>query len=415
MIEIRILRASIWMRNNRLMSKKSVSARRWLGFVAMTCLAVVTQVQAAGLIPSPPKVALTSYILMDVDSGEVLASQNPDETMHPASLTKMMTAYLAEMELAAGNITRDEKVLISEKAWSMGGSTMFIEVGERVPVQELLKGIIIVSGNDASVAMAEHIAGSEGAFAQLMTNTAKRLGMSHTRFQNAAGWPAEDHFSTARDLAILSKHIVQDYPEEYGLYAEKYFQYGVDKRSGKPLRRQANRNQLLWTNPYVDGLKTGHIEATGYHLAVTAKRDGRRLVSVLLGAKTEKQRADDAQKLLTYGFRFFENVDVKRAGEPLQTVKVWKGQTSEVTAGITEDLVVTVPRGTGKKLKASIVIDPKLVAPVVLGQQLGIVKVLLDDKVVREVPLVAQQAVESGGFIKRLWDSVVLFFKGLFS
>ncbi|MGB1270497.1 MAG: D-alanyl-D-alanine carboxypeptidase family protein [Endozoicomonas sp.] len=397
------------------MSKKVVSARCWLGFLAMVSLAVVGQVQAAGLIPSPPSVALKSYILMDVDSGEVLASQNPDQTMHPASLTKMMTSYLVEKELASGNIKRDDKVLVSEKAWSMGGSTMFIEVGERVSVQELLKGIIIVSGNDASVAIAEHIAGSEEAFAQMMTNTARQLGMKHTLFQTAEGWPSENHYSTARDLAILGKHIVQDYPEHYDLYSEKYFQYGVDKKSGKPLRRQANRNRLLWTNPYVDGLKTGHIEATGYHLAVTAKRDGRRLMTILLGANSEKQRADDAQKLLTYGFRFFENVDVKRAGEPLQTVKVWKGQASEVTAGITEDLVVTVPKRTDKKLKASIVIDPKLVAPLALGQQLGTVKVMLGDKVVREVPLVAQQAVEPGGFFKRLWDNVVLFFKGLFS
>lgn len=395
------------------MSKKRFMPRRLLGLVAAVCF--VSQVQAAAIIPSPPNVAVSSYVLMDADSGEILASQQPDEIMHPASLTKMMTAYIAESELAAGNIKRDDKVLISEKAWGMGGSTMFIEVGERVPVNELLKGIIIVSGNDASVAMAEHIAGSEGAFAQLMTGTAQKLGMTHSRFQNAAGWPAEDHYSTARDLALLSIHIVKDFPEEYDLYSQKYYQYGVDKKTGKPLRRQANRNRLLWTNPYVDGLKTGHIEATGYHLAVTAKRDDRRLVAVLLGAKSEKQRADEAQKLLTYGFRFFENVDVKRAGEALQTVKIWKGQTDEITAGINEDLIVTVPRGTGKNLKATLAIDPMLEAPVATGQPIGSVKVMLDDKVVREVPLVAQQSVERGGFFKRIWDSIILFFTGLIS
>ena len=374
-----------------------------------------TQTQAVSLIPSPPKVSVKSYILMDVDSGDVLASENPDETMHPASLTKMMTAYIAEMELANDNIKRDDMVRISEKAWSMGGSTMFIEVGERVPVSELLKGIIIVSGNDASVAMAEHIAGSEDAFAQLMTGTAKKLGMNNTNFQNAAGWPAENHYSTARDLAILGKHIVRDYPEQYPTYAEKYYQYGVDKKTGKPLRRQANRNRLLWTNPYVDGLKTGHIEATGYHLAATAKRDDRRLVAVLLGAKSEKQRAGEAQKLLTYGFRFFENVDVKKGGEALQTIKVWKGTISEITAGINSDLVVSVPRGSGKSLTASMDIKPMLEAPVEIGQQIGVLKVMLEDKVIREVPLVAQQAVERGGFFKRVWDSIVLFFTGLFS
>nr|MDT0253971.1 D-alanyl-D-alanine carboxypeptidase family protein [Endozoicomonas sp.] len=373
------------------MSKRILSPRRWLGALTMAGLVITGQAHAFGQIPSPPEVALKSYILMDAASGEVLASQNPDEPMHPASLTKMMTAYLAEMELGAGNIQRDEKVLISEKAWSLGGSTMFIEVGERVPVEELLKGIIIVSGNDASVAMAEHIAGSEDAFAQLMTSTAQRLGMTNTFFQNASGWPAEDHYSTARDLAILGKHIVQDFPEHYGLYAEKYYQYGVDKKTGKPLRRQANRNRLLWTNPYVDGLKTGHIEDTGYHLAVTSERDDRRLIAVLLGSKSEKQRANDAQKLLTYGFRFFENVHVKKGGEPLQTVKVWKGDISEIPAGITEDLIVTVPRGTGKNLTASLTIDPKLEAPIEKGQTIGSVKVMLEDELIREVPLVAQQ------------------------
>ena len=379
----------------------------------MAGLVIAGQASAFGQIPSPPEVSLKSYILLDASSGEVLASQNPDEPMHPASLTKMMTAYLAEIELAAGNIKLDDKVLVSEKAWSLGGSTMFIEVGERVSVKDLLKGIIIVSGNDAGMAMAEYIAGSEDAFAQLMTSTAHRLGMNNTQFQNASGWPVADHYSTARDLATLSKHIVEDYPEQYGLYAEKYFQYGVDKKTGKPLRRQANRNRLLWTNPFVDGLKTGHIEDTGYHLAVTSKRDGRRLIAVLLGSPGEKQRADDAQKLLTYGFRFFENVDVKKAGEPLQTVKVWKGGINEIPAGITEDLIVTVPRGTGKNLTASLVTDPKLEAPITLGQTIGTVKVMLDDEVVREVPLTAMQSVEPGGFLKRLWDSIVLFFTGL--
>ena len=404
---IRLLRALIWM------SKKRFMPKRLFGLLAAVCF--VSQAQAAALIPSPPDVSVKSYILMDVDSGEVLASQKPDETMHPASLTKMMTSYIAEAELAAGNINRDDKVLISEKAWGMGGSTMFIEVGERVPVGELLKGIIIVSGNDASVAMAEHIAGSEGSFAQLMDATASKLGMKNTRFQNAAGWPAEDHYSTARDLAILSSHIVKDYPEEYALYSQKYYQYGVDKKTGKPLRRQANRNRLLWTNPYVDGLKTGHIAATGYHLAVTAIRDDRRLVAIMLGAKSEKQRADEAQKLLTYGFRFFENVDVKSAGEALQTVKVWKGQADELTVGITNDLIVTVPRGTGKNLKATLAIDPMLEAPITEGQQLGSVKLMLEDEMIKEVPLVAQQSVERGGFFKRVWDSVILFFTGLFS
>ncbi|WP_067517341.1 D-alanyl-D-alanine carboxypeptidase family protein [Endozoicomonas ascidiicola] len=399
------------------MSKRLFSTRRWLGVLAMATImpimATTAQAQVFRQIPSPPELGLTSYILIDATSGEVLAEKNPDETLHPASLTKMMTTYLTEAELHAGNISRDDKVLISEKAWSLGGSTMFIEVGERVPVGELLKGVIIVSGNDASVALAEHIAGSEGAFAQLMNSTAQQIGMNSSNFQNASGWPAEDHYSTARDLATLSKHIVQDFPEYYAIHSEKYYQYGVDKKTGKPLRRQANRNRLLWTNPYVDGLKTGHIEATGYHLAVTSARDGRRLIAVLLGAKSEKQRADDAQKLLTYGFRFFENVDVKKGGQPLQTVEVWKGDISEISVGIAEDLIVTVPRGSSKDLTATLTINPTLEAPIEQGQAIGSVKVMLDDELVTEVPLIAQQAVEKGGFFKRLWDSIVLFFTGL--
>ena len=403
------------------MSKFLNPVRSIIGLATMTlCLsgglsAGLAQAKTTALIPAAPKIAATSFILMDADSGEILASENPDETMHPASLTKMLTTYIAEAELAAGNIKREDKVLVSEKAWSMGGSTMFIEVGERVPVEELMKGVIIVSGNDASVALAEHIAGSEDAFAQLMNNTARKLGMINTRFVNSSGWPADDHYSTARDMAILSRHIVQDYPEYYPLYAEKYYQYGVDKRTGKPLRRQANRNRLLWSNPYVDGLKTGHIEATGYSLAATALRDGRRLISIILGARSEKQRAEETQKLLTYGFRFFENIDIKKGGEALEKVRIWKGEENETTVAIAQDLIVTVPRGTGKHLKAVMNIDPQVEAPVTVGQRLGSLKVMRDDEVVREVPLLAQKPVEQGGVFKRIWDSIVLFVTGLFS
>ncbi|WP_062267450.1 D-alanyl-D-alanine carboxypeptidase family protein [Endozoicomonas arenosclerae] len=398
------------------MTKRLSPVRKLVGWASMLFIlaAPVAQAKTGALIPAAPKISASSFILMDADSGEILASENPDETRHPASLTKMMTAYIGEVELAAGNIQRDDEVLISEKAWKMGGSTMFVEVGERVPVQELLKGIIIVSGNDASVAMSEHIAGSEDAFAQLMNNTAKRLGMINSHFVNASGWPASDHYSTARDLAILSRHIVKDYPEYYELYAQKYYQYGTDKKTGKPLRRQANRNRLLWTNPYVDGLKTGHTEASGFGLAATADRDGRRLITVILGARSEKQRAEEAQKLLTYGFRFFENVDVKKGGVTLETVPVWKGKQDKVNVAIDKDLIVTVPRGTGKDLKATLEIDPMIEAPVEAGQQLGTLKVTINDEVIKEVPLRAEAAVERGGFFKRLWDSVRLFFKGLF-
>ncbi len=396
------------------MTKFLSPARRFAGLIAlMLCVSAnLSQAQTA-MIPSPPKVAVKSYVLMDADSGEVLASKNPHERLHPASLTKMMTSYIAEAELAAGNIKMDDKALISKKAWSMGGSTMFLEVGDKVSVSDLLHGIIIASGNDASVAMAEHIAGSEDAFTQMMNDTANKLGMKDTHFMNAAGWPAKDHYSTAYDLALLGIHIVKDYPENYAIYSQKYYQYGVDKRTGKPLDRQANRNSLLWTTPYIDGLKTGHIEATGYHLAVTGKKEGQRLITVLLGAKSERQRLEEAQKLMTYGFRFFENVDIKKGGEALQTVKVWKGKVNEITIGIDKDLVVTVPRATGKNLKASLEVYNSLIAPITKGQKVGTVKVTLDDKVIKEVPLLAQQGVNKGVFFKRLWDSIILFFIGL--
>ncbi|MDP0588631.1 MAG: D-alanyl-D-alanine carboxypeptidase family protein [Candidatus Endonucleobacter bathymodioli] len=391
-------------------------ARQIIVLLAVTLCGSADHVQAKmpGLIPPPPKIKVKSFILMDVDSGEILASDNPSETMHPASITKMMTAYIAEAELSSGNIHRDDQVLISEKAWSMGGSTMFIEVGNRVSVAELMSGIIIVSGNDSSVAIAEHIAGSEDAFAHLMNTTAQRLGMHNTHFKNAAGWPTDNHYSTAHDLAILSKHIIQDYPEYYPLYSEKYYQYGVDKKTGGALARQANRNSLLWTNPYVDGLKTGHIDETGYHLAVTAKRDERRLVAVLLGANSKKQRSEEAQQLLTYGFRFFENINIKKAGEALKTVTVWKGKVKQVTVGIGNDLIVTVPRGTGKRLKASMEVEANLVAPLAKGQQVGVVKVLLEDELIQEVPLLMQQSVEQGGLFRRLWDTIMMFFNSLF-
>ena len=398
------------------MSKRKHPVRRLAGLATMMfCLGSgIAQVQASALIPAAPKLASESYILMDADSGEILAAEKIDEPMHPASLTKMMTSYIGEAEVAAGNIGRQDKVLVSEKAWRMGGSTMFIEVGDRVPVEELLKGIIIVSGNDSSVALAEHIAGSEEGFAQMMNGTARKLGMVNTHFQNSSGWPADDHYSTARDMAILSKHIVQDYPEDYHLYAQKYYQYGVNKRTGEPLRRQANRNRLLWTNPSVDGLKTGHIEATGYHLAATALRDGRRMITVIMGSNSEKQRAEEAQKLLTYGFRFFENVDIKRGGQPLESVRIWKGADDDVNVMIEKDLIVTVPRGTGKDLSAVMKLDSSIEAPITRGQQLGSLKVMRGENVVKEVPLLAQRSVERGGIFKRIWDSIVMFFSNLF-
>ena len=383
---------------------------------AMVLLVFASMVRAlpVGLIPSPPQVAASSYILMDAVSGEVLAEENADQRLPPASLTKMMTAYVVETELANGNISRGDLVTISERAWQMKGSLMFIEVGEKVSVSDLLKGVIIVSGNDASVALAEYVAGGEESFARLMNATAERLGMVNTHFVNASGWPAENHYSSARDLAILARHMITDHPEYYPIYAEKEFQHGVDKRTGEPLSPQANRNTLLFTNPNVDGIKTGYSDEAGYCLAASSERAGRRLIAVVMGARSERGRASETQKLLTYGFRFFDNVEVRKGGVTLEQVRVWKGSRNELAAGLKKDLVLTVPRGKGKQIQASMLVDQDIVAPVAAGQRVGTVKVTLDDEVISEVPLIALDPVEKGGWFKRFRDSILRFFIGLF-
>lgn len=297
----------------------------------------------------------------------------------------------------------------------MKGSLMFIEVGESVTIENLLKGIVIVSGNDASVAMAEHIAGSEESFADVMNATAVKLGMTNTHFVNATGWPADNHYTTARDLAKLAKGIIYDYPERYGVYSEKYFQYGADKRTDKPLKRQANRNALLWRDSAVDGLKTGYTKAAGYCLVTSAKKEGQRLISVVMGTKSSKARAAESQKLLTYGFRFFENVKVKSAGASLEKVSVWKGDANRVSIGVAEDLTVTIPRGESKALKAEMEVNSIIEAPLEQGQPLGSVRVSLNEQLIREVPLVALESVSEAGFFKKLWDQIRLFFYQLFT
>ena len=388
-------------------------------FAAVICTALmaissVSHALPAGLIPSPPQIAAKSYILIDAVSGEVLAEHDSDMVLPPASLTKMMTAYVVENELAAGNIRRDDLVTVSEKAWQMRGSLMFIEVGERVSVSKLLEGVIVVSGNDASVALAEHVAGSQGAFVQVMNATAQQLGMTNTHFMNASGWPVKDHYTTAHDLSILARHIIYDHPEYYSIYKEREFQHGVNKKTGKPLAPQPNRNRLLFTNPNVDGLKTGHTQEAGYCLAASAIKDDRRLIAVVMGTKSERARANETQKLLTYGFRFFENVDVNRGGVALEQVRVWKGDIDQLPVGLKDDLVVTVPRGKGKDVKASLIVDDKIEVPIAEGQKVGSVVVRIGDEVIEQRDLVALYEVKQGGFFKRIWDTVLRFFSALF-
>lgn len=383
-----------------LIKKKFVSA-----LITAVAIILPLSVQSAQLIPAAPKIAATSYIIMDADTGAIIAEKNGHQQFPPASLTKMMTSYITEYELAKGNISLDDQVLISEKAWSTKGSRMFIKEGTQVELGKLLKGIIIQSGNDASVAMAEYIAGSESAFASLMNQHAKLLGMENTKFSNATGLPHPDHYSSPYDLALLSRAIIQQFPEHYGIYSEKYFTYNNI--------RQPNRNKLLWRDKTVDGLKTGHTDEAGYCLVASAKRDGMRIITVVLGTKSVEARARESQKLLAYGFRFYRTHKLYAAGQQLSLARVWGGQKSEVRLGIAASLAVTIPRGQAKGLKATMDINTEVKAPVVVGQHYGTLHITLDGKEVKSVPLVALDAVAEGGFFKKLWDSIILFFTSL--
>lgn len=357
------------------------------------------------MIPAPPQVAATSWILIDANSGRVLAEHNPDERVPPASLTKLMTAYLVERELERGNIQPDDMVPISEEAWRTGGSKMFVEVGTRVSVEDLLHGIVIVSGNDASVAMAEYLAGGEAPFADLMNQHAAQLGMENTHYVNATGLPADNHYSSARDLMRLARHIILDYPEHYAVYSQKSFSYnGID---------QNNRNRLLWRDDSVDGLKTGWTDAAGYCLVSSAQREDMRLISVVLGTSSEEARAQETQKLLSYGFRYYETLKLYDQGAVLNTPRVWEGTSSELKVGVDRDVYMTVPRSRNDELTARLDINESLVAPIAAGQQVGTMEVRLGDEVVGERPLVALEAVEQGGFFKRMFDKVHRFFSEL--
>lgn len=373
-------------------------------FTFLFTTAAVAQ-SAPVLMPSPPSLAATTYVLMDAKTGNILVEKNPHEPNPPASLTKMMTSYIADYEISKGNMSKSDLALVSEKAWRTPGSRMFIREGTQVKVGDLLKGIIIQSGNDASVAMAEHIAGSEGAFADLMNQHARLLGMNNSQFKNATGLPAEGHYTTAYDLALLAQAIINDYPEHYGIHAEKYFTYNNI--------RQPNRNKLLWRDKSVDGLKTGHTEEAGYCLVASAKRDDMRLISVVMGTNSEEARAQESQKLLAYGFRFYETVDLYAANEELNTVKVWSGVQDELPLGTAEPLAVTIPRGQAQGLEVILDLDKTIKAPVTEGARYGTVKIMLGDETVEETPLVALQSVEPAGLVKRIWHSILLFFFNL--
>ena len=354
-------------------------------------------------VPEPPSLKADSYFLMDFDSGRVLAEKNPDKHIEPASITKLMTAYLVDKAIADGDITGDELVTISEKAWRMKGSKMFVEVNRQVTVADLLKGLIIQSGNDASVALAEHIAGSESAFAGYMNHQAGLLGMTNSSFKNSTGWPVEGHYSTARDIAILTQAVIRDFPDTYRIYREKEYTFNEI--------RQYNRNRLLWRDNTVDGVKTGYTEAAGFCLVASALRGEMRLISVVLGDSSDKSRTQSSQALLNYGYRFFETHRLYQANEVLKTARVWYGDQEQVPMGVANDIYITIPRGRYKELKADMDIDSEISAPIALGQELGMVTVKLDDELIVNESVVATQSINDGGLLVKALDSIKLMFQ----
>jgi D-alanyl-D-alanine carboxypeptidase (penicillin-binding protein 5/6) len=358
-------------------------------------------------VPAAPQLGAESYLLMDFNSGRILVEKNPDLQVEPASITKLMTSYVVFRELDEGNITLDETAAVSERAWRTGGSRMFIEPDMQVTVEDLIRGMIIQSGNDACVALAEHIAGSEEAFASLMNHYADVLQMTGTHFMNSTGLPDPQHYTTARDIVLLSAAIIREFPEYYAWYSEKEFTFNSI--------RQHNRNTLLWRDPAIDGLKTGHTEAAGYCLATSAKRDGMRLLSAVMGSSSESSRASESQTLLNYGFRFFETVQLYQAEQELARAHVWKGMTEEVTLGLEQPLFATIPRGRYDDLDAQVEIQTELSAPLEAGVTVGKISVHLGDELIADRDLITLGAVEEAGFFGRSWDSLRIWADGLFA
>ena len=361
---------------------------------------------AMPIIPMPPALAAKAWILMDANTNHIIVEHEADKRLPPASLTKIMTAYVAADALKRGTVNMSDKVRISVKAWKTGGSRMFIREGTYVSFEDLLRGMIVDSGNDASVAIAQHVAGSTDAFVDLMNQHALRLGMMDTHYMNVDGLPHKDHYATPHDLAKLTIALINNFPDFYKIFSEKYFTYNDI--------RQANRNELLWRDPSVDGVKTGHTESAGYCLVASAKRHDMRLVSVVMGTKSEDARATESQKLLTYGFRYYTTVHLYTAGDSLKKVRVWKGQQEAVGVGLPEDAVLTIPRGARKELKGSMQLDDVVEAPVKVGEKLGQLTITMDGKQVYQSPLLAIAPVPRGGLMSRMWDAIDLFFVQLF-
>jgi D-alanyl-D-alanine carboxypeptidase (penicillin-binding protein 5/6) len=388
-----------------------VNFKRNITTIGLVAAAVMgSWLQAEPLIPAAPQLAATAYLLIDAETGQVLVANNEHEQMAPASLTKLMTSYIAEREIIEGRMQLNDETLVSEKAWRMPGSRMFIQEGKLVSIEDLLRGIVIPSGNDASVAMAEHIAGSEDLFVQLMNKYALKLKMVNTTFSNSHGLSPKngaDHYSTAFDLALLAKAIIYENAEFYPIYSERSFAYG-------PVAPQPNRNRLLGTNPDVDGLKTGHTEDAGYCLVASAKRDGMRLISVVMGTRSEAARAQETQKLLTYGFRFFRTAEVFQGETELYATRVWGGKLKNLSLGLTDDVKMTIARGAEDSITTQLNIDPTIKAPIQVGQTLGELVISVSGLEVARKPLVALHEVQRAGFFARIWDLILLFISNLF-
>lgn len=375
-----------------------------LGLIFSGILYLVPALLAAQVItPAPPPLSARGYLLIDQHSGRVLASKAENERMEPASITKLMTAYVIFSALRAGQIELSDQVLVSEKAWRTPGSRMFIEVGKRVPVELLLQGMIVQSGNDASVALAEHVASSEEVFAGLMNQLADQLSMTETHYVNSTGLPAEDHYTSAADIAKLAKAIITEYPEYYRWYSQREFTFNDIK--------QSNRNSLLWRDPSVDGLKTGFTDAAGYCLVSSAARNGMRLIAVVLGNRNQDARARESQTLLNYGFRFFETRLLYPAGGAVTEARVWKGSRELADLGVKDNFYVTVPKGSYDQLEAAVDVPARLMAPLDPSQQLGQIRVVLDEQTMASADLYTLTDVETGNFWQRSRDTVLLWFE----
>ena len=373
-----------------------------LALLAVACgLPAQTSSRIKPPLPDPPALEASSYLLQDFDSGTVLVQHNANEQVEPASITKVMTAYVVFHELESGNLALDDRVTVSEKAWRKGGSKMFIEVGDQVSVEDLLRGMIVQSGNDASIALAEAVAGSEAAFADVMNGYAEQLGMAGTHFTNATGWPDAQHYTTATDLARLARAMIQEFPQRYGYFAEPEFTYGGI--------RQPNRNRLLFTSSGVDGLKTGHTEAAGYCLLASSLSDGMRLLSVVMGTDSEQQRNEQSLALLAYGQRFYTSIMVQQGGETLGQMRIWKGAAETIPMLVDADIHVAIPRSREDELRMLVRVAEPLLAPVAAGEQLGSLQVLLADEIIAEQPLLAASSVAQAGLMTRWWHGLRLW------